>query len=96
MDGICRSRIKYSNILLQNFSLPFVSPCSQLSDEYSVKELVYTYTRRTIGNCGSYLHKNNLFLPKIQVDIIEDLNCCLLYTSPSPRDATLSRMPSSA
>ena len=26
----------------------------------------------------------------------EDLNPCLLYTSPSPRDATLSRMPSSA
>ena len=25
-----------------------------------------------------------------------DLNDCLLYTSPSPRDATLSRMPSSA
>ena len=25
-----------------------------------------------------------------------DLNACLLYTSPSPRDATLSRMPSSA
>ena len=24
------------------------------------------------------------------------LNICLLYTSPSPRDATLSRMPSSA
>ena len=24
------------------------------------------------------------------------LNVCLLYTSPSPRDATLSRMPSSA
>ena len=26
----------------------------------------------------------------------ETLNSCLLYTSPSPRDATLSRMPSSA
>ena len=25
-----------------------------------------------------------------------DINACLLYTSPSPRDATLSRMPSSA
>ena len=24
------------------------------------------------------------------------INTCLLYTSPSPRDATLSRMPSSA
>ena len=28
-------------------------------------------------------------------DLIKD-NICLLYTSPSPRDATLSRMPSSA
>ena len=26
----------------------------------------------------------------------EAYNTCLLYTSPSPRDATLSRMPSSA
>ena len=26
----------------------------------------------------------------------EIMRCCLLYTSPSPRDATLSRMPSSA
>ena len=26
----------------------------------------------------------------------ENLTSCLLYTSPSPRDATLSRMPSSA
>ena len=29
-------------------------------------------------------------------DFIEDKQTCLLYTSPSPRDATLSRMPSSA
>ena len=28
--------------------------------------------------------------------LIEQINGCLLYTSPSPRDATLSRMPSSA
>ena len=27
---------------------------------------------------------------------LEKTNTCLLYTSPSPRDATLSRMPSSA
>ena len=31
-----------------------------------------------------------------QVDIFDDYWDCLLYTSPSPRDATLSRMPSSA
>ena len=29
-------------------------------------------------------------------EALESLNVCLLYTSPSPRDATLSRMPSSA
>ena len=28
--------------------------------------------------------------------IYQALRICLLYTSPSPRDATLSRMPSSA
>ena len=35
-----------------------------------------------------------LGLKKIEVDLV--FQFCLLYTSPSPRDATLSRMPSSA
>ena len=36
-------------------------------------------------------------LPEIQLGIVPGLGgTCLLYTSPSPRDATLSRMPSSA
>ena len=30
------------------------------------------------------------------VGLPEDLKCCLLYTSPSPRDEALSRMPSAA
>ena len=30
------------------------------------------------------------------LDALDALTVCLLYTSPSPRDATLSRMPSSA
>ena len=29
-------------------------------------------------------------------DVIVDVDTCLLYTSPSPRDGLLSRMPSSA
>ena len=33
---------------------------------------------------------------KVKLIVFESLTCCLLYTSPSPRDATLSRMPSSA
>ena len=30
------------------------------------------------------------------LEYIDEIYSCLLYTSPSPRDATLSRMPSSA
>ena len=33
---------------------------------------------------------------KVGEDVTANLSTCLLYTSPSPRDATLSRMPSSA
>ena len=33
---------------------------------------------------------------KTKKDIVKDLETCLLYTSPSPRDGLLSRMPSSA
>ena len=45
---------------------------------------------------------NGQALPAEIVDAIAEVrmtalaNICLLYTSPSPRDATLSRMPSSA
>ena len=38
-------------------------------------------------------------LYKLVSTVLQDtklINPCLLYTSPSPRDATLSRMPSSA
>ena len=33
---------------------------------------------------------------RIPAIVDHETNTCLLYTSPSPRDATLSRMPSSA
>ena len=36
-----------------------------------------------------------LTFPQSRVPVLQD-KICLLYTSPSPRDATLSRMPSSA
>ena len=42
----------------------------------------------------------NLGVPDISMEVVGDsyemIQDCLLYTSPSPRDATLSRMPSSA
>ena len=42
-------------------------------------------------------HDDSLRLTDNGLDGVLELRCyCLLYTSPSPRDATLSRMPSSA
>ena len=42
--------------------------------------------------------ENNIYLTVTYLDrpMIDMAYSCLLYTSPSPRDATLSRMPSSA
>ena len=44
----------------------------------------------------SSLKSISLSKPNQKPSIIESFLICLLYTSPSPRDSTLSRMPSSA
>ena len=50
-----------------------------------------------------YFHKNDFNIichfnnsEKEAENLKDQLNTCLLYTSPSPRDTLLSRMPSSA
>ena len=50
---------------------------------------------------GSYSFKEEIIIEDHVKDILagkshEDIISCLLYTSPSPRDRTRSRMPSSA
>ena len=57
--------------------------------------------KMVVGQFGSFI---NGFMQAYEGEIEEGdilltndpYMCCLLYTSPSPRDATLSRMPSSA
>ena len=48
------------------------------------------------GKFGSMFLSQVPTTPGLVVDTIVDLDPCLLYTSPSPRDGLLSRMPSSA
>ena len=56
----------------------------------------------TFGRCSNaemyHFIKENLDFDQIIWEFGDDNNpnCCLLYTSPSPRDGLLSRMPSSA
>ena len=52
---------------------------------------------KEIARAGIYTDQQKSFLdPQIMTGNGRMLVICLLYTSPSPRDATLSRMPSSA
>ena len=55
----------------------------------------------TLSDIEDLLDEDNTALPELMksASAVRDYGkgkVCLLYTSPSPRDATLSRMPSSA
>ena len=47
-------------------------------------------------NVFDILNANKLVIGQSAIDKIQEVYACLLYTSPSPRDGLLSRMPSSA
>ena len=61
-----------------------------------VEKLLASQSYATIGEFHLYGDTVDLPIPQKMVKLAEQHNLCLLYTSPSPRDATLSRMPSSA
>ena len=49
-----------------------------------------------VASRGVKLGADTTLQALLQNDNVDQYDACLLYTSPSPRDATLSRMPSSA
>ena len=61
--------------------------------------VVTTITDGTVDNTTSlqlFGKSYSGFGEALNENLVKLLENCLLYTSPSPRDATLSRMPSSA
>ena len=54
------------------------------------------YKDALIGIGNGLSKKYSVPQVKAKQKLVEQIRTCLLYTSPSPRDATLSRMPSSA
>ena len=54
----------------------------------NIDEIYYTPLYYVMTHFSKYIRPG--------AEIIEAKNTCLLYTSPSPRDGLLSRMPSSA
>ena len=53
-------------------------------------------TGENAGTWGTKTNTNLQIVEQISGGYIEQSIACLLYTSPSPRDGLLSRMPSSA
>ena len=53
-------------------------------------------TEAPIRHPIDFKHPDFLNPEKLDSEMRRVFDICLLYTSPSPRDATLSRMPSSA
>ena len=63
----------------------------------SLDEVIQEFNLSKVVKLAS--NENSLGASKKALEIVQsaqELHYCLLYTSPSPRDATLSRMPSSA
>ena len=76
----------------QSFLNPAAVPFDNLAQPYQALRTVgVSYRNQWVGFNGGPV----TFTARYE-HISENLNSCLLYTSPSPRDATLSRMPSSA
>ena len=63
------------------------APAMQVSQECEVFDMLNSNNLKQVID----KHKPDLIVPEI-----EAINTCLLYTSPSPRDNRVSRMPSSA
>ena len=78
----------------------------ELLEDIGEKELIrrlaeFMPTNQISDDCAFVKGKNRNLLVNTDalvenVHFNDDTISCLLYTSPSPRDATLSRMPSSA
>ena len=52
--------------------------------------------KNSLSNIWIISNSKDLYENNSNISGVINLKCCLLYTSPSPRDRTRSRMPSSA
>ena len=87
--------VAFSIVLLGQVS--FAGSKSTCSEELATMQL--PALKSVVSDSSSTLsasQKNQLNFRELKDALASQFINCLLYTSPSPRDATLSRMPSSA
>ena len=105
-ENDCKKVIFAGSVKKPNFSklrldlkglyyMPRIIKSSKLGDAAILKEIIKILNKEKIKTISSLTYNPELTLKKGNFSKLKPNNC-LLYTSPSPRDATLSRMPSSA
>ena len=70
--------------------------CYGKHNNYSLEKVFGQVSNRMTQFISERLKINRDEAKKLQTDYFYKYNTCLLYTSPSPRDRYISRMPSSA
>ena len=79
---------KYTRLLAMVFTLPMIACVQGDFDTAAIDNVFADFNSETPGCALGVVQSGQLVYGRGYG--------CLLYTSPSPRDATLSRMPSSA
>ena len=69
---------------------------SMKGEFFEIREPFEARLENLIGQNNTSLYKTPILIESVAEGKVDESAGCLLYTSPSPRDATLSRMPSSA
>ena len=79
--------------------LDLVDESTELSAESKPSSVIVIATMDPPCEVELKVERHDIVIETKKPEIVigsKEFNICLLYTSPSPRDATLSRMPSSA
>ena len=80
-------------ILKPRFTCKYIAECTRNHIDHGITD----YGNRAVTELEVVVARIEYLVYTIKNSMrVVTINSCLLYTSPSPRDATLSRMPSSA
>ena len=101
--------MKRDLLSLRDWTQQELLDCLSLAAELKAAGPMGSYSKALAGRSYALIFHKNSLRTRVSFEVgisqlggssmyltDQDFKLCLLYTSPSPRDATLSRMPSSA